>query len=85
MSTHTRRRAVESTIATTLKVAGGAAGLLSLGLAMASCAKPLLSPTDERSPFDRFDALRAQAAPQYIEDEFGRQKPNLRDRLTPRE
>lgn len=49
------------------------------------CAKPLLSPDDERSPFDRFDALRAQYAPQYIEDEYGGQKPNLRGRLQPRE
>jgi len=58
---------------------------LSLALSAAGCAKPLLSPEDERSPFDRFDALRAQYSPQYIEDEYGRQKPNLRGRLTPRE
>lgn len=58
---------------------------LALSLSAAGCAKPLLSPEDERSPFDRFDALRAQYSPQYIEDEYGRQKPNLRGRLTPRE
>lgn len=58
---------------------------LTLALTAAGCAKPLLSPEDERSPFDRFDALRAQYSPQYIEDEYGRQKPNLRGRLTPRE
>lgn len=64
-----------------------AAGLMAgVGIAaLGGCAKPLLSPTDERTPFDRFDALRAQSAPQYIEDEFGRQQPNLRERLTPRD
>jgi hypothetical protein len=45
------------------------------------CARPLLSPADERTPFDRFDGLRGQHAPQYTEDEFGREKPNLRGRL----
>ncbi len=64
-----------------------AVGLLASVLAGAGggCARPLLSPEDERSPFDRFDALRAQYAPQYIEDEYGSQKPNLRGRLQPRE
>lgn len=54
-------------------------------LPLAGCAKPLLSPEEERTPFDRYDALRAQYAQQVIEDEFGRQKPNLRARLSPRE
>ena len=55
--------------------------LLLATASVAACARPLLSPADERSPFDRFDALRAQRAPQYVEDEFGMQKPNLRGRL----
>ncbi len=59
--------------------------LSAAALLATSCSKPLLAPTDERSPFDRFDALRAQSAPQYTEDEFGRQQPNLRERLAPRE
>jgi hypothetical protein len=58
--------------------------LVVTGVALCGCSKPLLSPTDERSPFDRYDALRAQHAPQYVEDEFGREQPNLRARLTPR-
>lgn len=49
--------------------------------AAAGCSKPLLSPTDERSPFDRYDTVRNQAADQYTEDEFGRRRPNLRERL----
>lgn len=62
--------------------------LAGLGLAacvlMAGCSKPLFSPEDERSPFDRFDTVRNQFAPQYIEDEFGAKKPNIRARLTPK-
>lgn len=51
---------------------------------MTGCSKPLFSPEDERSPFDRFDTVRNQFAPQYIEDEFGAKKPNIRARLTPK-
>ncbi len=58
-----------------------ALALAAAALLMPSCAKPLLSPTEERTPFDRFDALRANAAPQVIEDEYGRNQPNLRGRL----
>jgi hypothetical protein len=45
----------------------------------------LLSPTDERTPYDRYDAVRNQAADQYIFDEYGRRRPNLRERLMPRD
>ncbi len=48
------------------------------------CAKPLLSPSEERSQFDRYDAVRNKHAPQYIENEYGRRQPNLRGRLEPR-
>ena len=63
-----------------------AAGAMLLLAAMLSsgCAKPLLSPADERSPFDRYDAIRNDYARQYVEDEFGRMQPNLRARLSPR-
>lgn len=53
-------------------------------LGIGGCAKPLLSPSEPRSPFDRYDAVRNRHAPQYIEDEYGRQQPNLRGRLEPR-
>ncbi|MCC6320636.1 MAG: hypothetical protein IT438_04270 [Phycisphaerales bacterium] len=56
-----------------------------IGAAMAGCSKPLLSPTEERSPFDRYDNVRGNYAPQYIEDQYGRREPNLRGRLTPKE
>ena len=51
---------------------------------LAGCAKPLLSPSEERSPYDRYDAVRNKHAPQYIEDDYGRRQPNLRGRLEPR-
>ncbi len=50
----------------------------------AGCSKPLFSPKEERSPFDRFNEVRNQQAPQTVEDEFGRRRPNLRARLTPK-
>jgi hypothetical protein len=57
------------------------AGLGLLTLLAAGCAKPLLGPTDERSPFDRYDNVRGHYAPQYVENEYGRREPNLRGRL----
>jgi hypothetical protein len=54
--------------------------LLVVGL-LAGCYDPLLVPDEERSQFDRYDAIRDQRAPSYIEDEFGRRQPNLRARL----
>ncbi|MEZ6209960.1 MAG: hypothetical protein R3B46_01760 [Phycisphaerales bacterium] len=48
----------------------------------AGCSKALLSPRDERTQYDRYDVARGQYEPQYIEDEFGRRKPNLRGRLS---
>ncbi len=60
----------------------GAAALL---LALPACSKPLLGPKDERTPYDRYDNVRGQYAPQYIENEYGRREPNLRGRLSPRD
>jgi hypothetical protein len=53
--------------------------------ALSGCNKPLLAETDERSPFDRYDTVRNQYSDQYVTDEFGRRKPNLRDRLMPKD
>lgn len=49
--------------------------------AATGCSKPLLSPTEPRSQYSRYDLVRGQFAPQYVEDEFGRRMPNLRGRL----
>ena len=65
-------------VAAAWSVAGACAGLGS------GCSKPLLSPEEPRSPFDRYDAVRSQHATQYTEDKFGRRQPNLRARLEPK-
>jgi predicted small lipoprotein YifL len=54
-------------------------------LSLVGCGKPLLAPDEERSQFDRYDTVRNQYATQTVEDEFGRVKPNLRNRLTPKD
>ncbi len=56
----------------------------SAALAAGGCGKQLFSPEEDRSPFDRFDAMRNQQAPQVIEDEYGIKRPNLRARLLPK-
>ncbi len=53
--------------------------------ALSGCSKPLLSATDQRSPFDRYDLVRGNYAPAYIENEYGRKEPNLRARLAPKD
>lgn len=60
-------------------------GLLALALlAVAGCNRPLLSPDDTRTPFDAYDSQRGQYATQDLSDPFGRQKPNLTQRLAPK-
>lgn len=64
-------------------VAGASAALV---VACASgCGKPLLSAKEPRSQFSRYDLVRQQYAPQYLEDPFGRRIPNLRGRLLARD
>lgn len=63
---------------------GLAIGLVLAGACLAGmtgCQKALFSPDEERSPYDRYDAIRGQRAPTYNEDEYGRRKPNVRGRL----
>ncbi|HMN40174.1 MAG TPA: hypothetical protein PKE29_04965 [Phycisphaerales bacterium] len=57
------------------------AGAGVVALTIAGCSKPLLAPTEERTPFDRYDNVRGRYAPQYVENEYGRREPNLRGRL----
>ncbi|MBL8746138.1 MAG: hypothetical protein JNK58_07260 [Phycisphaerae bacterium] len=60
--------------------------ILALVIAAPSgCGKALLSPKDERSQYDRYDRVRNDYAPQYVQDEYGRQLPNVRARLKPRD
>lgn len=63
-------------------------GALTLGgaaCALTGCAKPLFSPEEYRSQYDRFDAARGEYAEQYSFDAYGRRRPNLRGRLSPRD
>jgi len=55
--------------------ASGALGLLS------GCTDPLLTSNEPRSQYDRYDAIRAQRSPSYLEDEYGRRRPDLYGRL----
>lgn len=67
--------------------AAGATRLLVVGLvasASGGCHKPLFSPRETRTQYDRYDRSRDQYEPQFLEDEFGRRIPNLRGRLTPK-
>jgi len=52
---------------------------------MNGCQKPLLSPDEPRSQYDRYDAVRDQRAATSYMDEFGYKRPNLRGRLLPKE
>jgi len=53
--------------------------------ALAGCQKPLFPSEAPRTQFDRFDEVRNQSAPQYVQDEFGRRRPNIKGRLEPKE
>lgn len=70
---------------------GGRWGRVAAALAVASaacllpaCQKTHLRPDDVRSPYDRYERVRAERAEPYLEDEFGRRTPNLRGRLLER-
>ena len=62
-----------------------ALGVVAACLGLGGCAGPLLSQDDTRSQFDRYDSLRNQHSEQYIFDERGARKPNLADRLSPKD
>lgn len=51
---------------------------------LCGCTRPLLSPQETRSPFDSYDSQRGQYAQQKVPDTFGREKPNLTQRLAPK-
>ena len=74
MRNRPRAISIASTLSAVLALAAGV-------FCAVGCSQPLLAPTDERSPFDRYDNVRGRYAPQYIENEYGRREPNLRGRL----
>jgi len=58
-----------------------AAIALAAVLASVGCARTPLRPDDERTPFDRYHRARSTQPEPYVQDEFGRRRPNLRERL----
>lgn len=62
-------------------------GVLALAMLagnLIGCSKALFPQDEARTQFDRYDRSRDEYAPMYIEDEFGRQRPNLQGRLSPK-
>jgi hypothetical protein len=71
-----------------VRVAAQACGVplvLAALTALPACQRPLFDPNEGRSQYDRYDGIRAQYAPQFIENEYGQRIPNLRARLSPKE
>jgi hypothetical protein len=58
-----------------------AAVLLLTIIGLGACQRTALRPDDTRSQFDRYDQARSQRAQPFLEDEFGRRTPNLKERL----
>jgi hypothetical protein len=58
-----------------------ALGVLCASAPLSACYRPLLSPDEPRSQYDRSAAIRDRRAPSYVEDEYGNRQPNLRGRL----
>lgn len=77
IGTPMHRREV-SLLLPTLRVA--ALSLLTV-ICAAGCEKPIMTPNEPRSQFDRFDAIRDQRAPGQVLDEYGYSRPNIRQRL----
>ncbi|MHA7811820.1 MAG: hypothetical protein ACX94C_00300 [Phycisphaerales bacterium] len=73
-------RTTAKTHARTLMLALSATTLL-----MTACQKTAIRPDDTRSQFDRYDQSRSQRAQPYLEDEYGRRTPNLKERLLVRD
>ncbi len=59
--------------------------LAPLVVGLVGCGEPLLSANEPRSQYDRYDAVRDQYAPQYVTNEYGEKRVNLRGRLLPRD
>lgn len=48
------------------------------------CRQTAIRSNDERSQYDRYDAIRNERAQQYVFDAYGKRRPNLRGRLLDR-
>ncbi len=52
---------------------------------LGGCANPLLPEKEDTSQFAAYDRARGVTVPPFVDDEFGRRRPNLRGRLLPRD
>ncbi|MEM8757358.1 MAG: hypothetical protein AAGF47_06215 [Planctomycetota bacterium] len=68
---------------TTICRAAVAAGLLVVVVGSVGCRRVLFRDADERSPYARYDRVRAGTVPPYVDDDRGNSVPNLRGRLLP--
>ncbi len=50
-----------------------------------SCQRQLFANEVARTPFDAYDKRRSQDAVPYVFDAFGQRRPNLRQRLLPKD
>ena len=55
-----------------------------VGAGAGGCVAPLFPDDEDRTPFDRYDAVRNREEPATVSDEHGRRRPNLRGRLSRR-
>jgi len=63
-----------------LLLALGAALTLPM-LGVGGCSEPLFPRREAMTQFDRYDEARRRSVEPWLEDEFGRRRPNLRGRL----
>lgn len=54
-------------------------------VALTGCRTQLFDARQPRSQYQAYDEIRNQHEPQVIYDAYGRPKPNLRGRLTPKQ
>jgi hypothetical protein len=55
------------------------------GASLSGCNTTPFAPREPRTQYDRYDQVRNQLAEPYVFDEFGRRRPNLRGRLSPKQ
>ena len=66
------------------RVAGKVAYLVAVVFFFSACAgAPLGERTLERTPYERYQALRGESRPKTVTDSFGKEQPALRQRLAP--
>ena len=74
--------AMERTPKLHVRATGQVATLIGALLVCAGCEKPIFTPDEPRSQYDRMDMVRNTREPSLIPDEFGNLRPNLTGRLS---